>query len=137
MAAKLSSSVKQLETFIETIPAAVAMFDRDIRYVAVSKRWIQDYQLDKKGYNEQNILGKSHYEVFPELRQEWVDVHRNALNGIAKKMKDDNFLRDDGTIEWLNWEVKPWFNEKNEIGGIMMLTEVTTAMRLMKKSEAI
>lgn len=130
MAAKLNTSVKQLGAFIETIPAAVAMFDRDIRYVAVSRRWIEDYHLDKQGYDEQNILGKSHYDVFPDLRNEWIEVHQNALNGIAKKMKDDNFIREDGTLEWLNWDVKPWFNEKNEIGGIVMLTEVTTAKKL-------
>lgn len=130
MSAKLHSSIKQLSTFIKTIPAAVAIFDHDIRYLAVSKRWIQDYHLDVLGLDEKNIIGKSHYEVFPGLTREWQEIHQDALRGIAKKMNDDNFERNDGSIEWLNWEVKPWFDENSEIGGIMMLTEVTTTKKL-------
>lgn len=126
MASKLTSSVNQLETFILNLPAAVAMFDKDINYIAVSKRWIQDYGLDKLGLNENNIIGKSHYDVFPGLNQEWKNIHHNALQGVGKKQDDDHFRREDGTTEWLNWDVRPWFNERNEIGGIMMLTEVTT-----------
>lgn len=141
MASKLTSSVKQLETFITNLPAAVAMFDRDIRYIAVSKRWIQDYGLNKIGLDENNIIGKSHYDVFPGLRQEWKDIHQNAIQGISKKNNDDHFKRDDGSIDWLNWDVRPWFNEKNEIGGIMMLTEVTTNKKLadieIRRAQAI
>lgn len=141
ISAKLHSSIKQLSTFIKTIPAAVAIFDHDIRYLAVSKRWIQDYHLDVLGYDEKNIIGKSHYDVFPGLSNEWQEVHQQALRGIAKKMNDDNFERNDGSIEWLNWEVKPWYNENSEIGGIMMLTEVTTSKKLadieIRRSQAI
>lgn len=141
MAAKLTSSVKQLETFITNIPAAVAMFDKNINYIAVSKRWIQDYGLNKFGLNENNIIGKSHYDVFPGLKQEWKDIHQNALQGVSRKKDDDQFLRDDGTTEWLNWDVRPWFDEKNDIGGIMMLTEVTTNKKLadieIRRAQAI
>lgn len=141
MSSKLTSSVNQLETFITNLPAAVAMFDKDINYLAVSKRWIQDYNLHKLGFNETNIIGKSHYDVFPGLKQEWRDIHNNALQGITKKHDDDHFLREDGTTEWLNWDVRPWFNERNEIGGIMMLTEVTTNKKLadieIRRAQAI
>lgn len=141
MASKLTSSVNQLETFISNLPAAVAMFDKDINYIAVSKRWIQDYGLSKHGFNETNIIGKSHYEVFPGLKQEWKDIHQNALQGITKKHDDDHFAREDGSTEWLNWDVRPWYNEKNEIGGIMMLTEVTTNRKLadieIRRAQAI
>jgi PAS domain S-box-containing protein len=138
---KLNSSVKQLGTFIQNIPAAVAMFDHEVRYVAVSKRWIQDYHLDKLGLDEKNILGKTHYEVFPGLSNEWQEIHQNALQGIAKKMDDDNFVRDDGTVEWLNWDVRPWYNEKSQIGGIMMMTEVITDKKFaeieIRRSQAL
>ena len=130
MASKLSSSVKQLKSFIMNLPAAVAMFDKDIKYIAASRRWIQDYGLNKIGFNETNIIGKSHYDVFPNLKAEYLQDHQDALNGIGKKKDDDHFVRDDGSEEWLNWDVRPWFNEKNEIGGIMMLTEVITSKKL-------
>ena len=39
---------------------------------------------------------------------------------------DDSFVRTDGSTEWLRWEVRPWRNACNEIGGIIMFTEVIT-----------
>jgi PAS domain S-box-containing protein len=123
---KLVASIKQLGTFIENIPAAVAMFDQDIKYVAASKSWILDYGLNDRGFDEQNIIGKSHYEVFPGITDEWKDNHQLALKGKILKKNDDHFQGNDGTTEWLNWDVRPWYNEENTVGGIMMLTEVTT-----------
>ena len=35
----------RLSAFVENAPAAVAMFDRDIKYVAVSDRWMEEIRL--------------------------------------------------------------------------------------------
>ena len=59
----LEHSRSLLQSFVEHTPAAVAMFDQQLRYVAVSQRWYQDYQL-----GERDIIGQHHYDVFPEIR---------------------------------------------------------------------
>ena len=61
---------------IESLPTAIAFFDLDMRYLAVSRRWIEDYHLEGS-----DILAKSHYEIFPELPEHWKDAHRRALGG--------------------------------------------------------
>ena len=48
--------------FVRLLPAAVAVVDNDMRYLTVSDRWLRDYQLD-----DSDIIGLSHYEVFPEI----------------------------------------------------------------------
>lgn len=119
----LRSSRAVLRLFVEHTPAAVAMLDNELCYLVVSKRWLQDYRL-----TGEDIIGKCHYDVFPEIRsnQDWLDIHQRCLRGAVEKREEDRFLRADGTEDWLRWEVHPWYNESGEIGGIIMFTEVIT-----------
>ena len=61
---------------LEYAPAALAMFDTGMRYLAVSTRWMRDYLPDAG-----DIIGKSHYEVFPEIGERWKEAHRRGLAG--------------------------------------------------------
>src|SRR5262249_36348473 len=105
-------------------PASVAMFDLDLRYVLTSRQWLKDYNL-----GDQNIIGRSHYEVFPEIPERWKAVHQRCLAGAVESCDEDLFLRRDGTTDWIRWEARPWYAASGEIGGIIMFTEVITARK--------
>lgn len=109
-------------TIVEALPASVAMLDRDLRYLAYSQAWLTQY-----GLQGQNILGRSHYEVFPEVPERWKQDHQMALAGTALKSELDVFERADGTKQYLKWAVEPWREPSGEIGGILMMTEDLTA----------
>ncbi len=114
----------QLEAFVEHTPAAVAMFDREMRYLVVSHRWLSDYRLQ-----DQELIGKSHYDVFPEIGEEWKNDHRRVLQGEVYRREQDMFLRHDGTVDWLRYELRPWRDIDGEVGGVVMFTEVITARK--------
>ncbi|MDP4284643.1 MAG: PAS domain S-box protein [Bacteroidota bacterium] len=118
---ELIESQEQLKLFIKHSPVALAMFDTNMRYIATSCRWITDYNLAG-----QNVIGRTHYEVFPEIPQRWKDVHLRCLQGAIEMCKEDSFTRADGNTEWLNWEIRPWRKATGEIGGIIMFTEIIT-----------
>ena len=110
-----------LKTMIEETPAAVAMFDTEMRYIACSKRWLTDYRLALE-----DLRGLSHYEVFPEISDDWKAVHRRCLAGAREGREQDAFRRADGTEDIIRWVAEPWRKGNGDIGGITMFTEVIT-----------
>lgn len=121
MLAQLVENKEQLTLFIEHSPASLAMFDTEMRYIATSRRWLNDYHLES-----QQLEGKTHYEVFPEMVDRWRAIHQRCLKGAIEKNDEDTFIREDGSKEWLRWEIHPWHKADGEIGGIIMFTEVIT-----------
>ena len=112
----------QLRTFIQTSPVALAMFDREWRYLEASGRWLADNKL-----GERDIRGLSHYELFPTLPERWKEIHRRALAGEVIRAEEDHYTRADGSEHWMRWEVRPWHNAEGAVGGILMFSEDITA----------
>ena len=119
-----------LELFVRYAPAAIAMLDTQMRYIAVSNRWIEDYQLEDK-----NIIGLSHYEVFPELPERWKQDHQDCLLGKLETLEkqEDSFVRLDGRVDWLRWELRSWKNSAGKIGGLLMFSEVITQRKILEQ----
>jgi PAS domain S-box-containing protein len=109
-----------LHDFIQSAPTVVAMFDRDMRYLANSARWQAEFRI------ELDLIGRRHYEVFPEISDAWKEIHRRALAGEVVRAEKDKFERRDGTVQWLRWEVRPWYRGHDVIGGIVIFSEDIT-----------
>jgi PAS domain S-box-containing protein len=124
----LRESEEKLLLFVEHAPAAIAMFDRDMKYVAASRRWFVDYGLDG-----QNLLGRSHYDIFPDLPERWRGVHQRCLAGAVEQCEEDPFPRAGGGTEWVRWEVRPWRNAQSDIGGIVVFSEVVTDRKIAEQ----
>jgi PAS domain S-box-containing protein len=118
--AVLQAGQELLKIFVRNVPAGVAMLDREMRYLEVSDRWCADY-----GVEASQLLGVSHYEVFPNMPERWREVHRRALDGETLRADEDRWDRPNGTT-WVRWEVRPWKTPQGSIGGIVIFAEDIT-----------
>lgn len=124
----LSKSDERNKIFVKQSPNAIAMFDKELRYLAASQKWVDDYKLNGK-----EISGRSHYEIFPEIGDDWKKIHQECLSGAINKSDESSFERADGTTQWISWDVRPWYIKDDEIGGILMYTADITEQKKKEK----
>ncbi len=116
-----------LSICVQNAPAAIAMFDHDVRYIAASKRWFKDFDLPG------DAIGRTLGEVSPRWSDEWRDALSHALEGRVV-VCDEAFLEDvGGSKEWMRWEARPWRLASGEVGGVVMLSEVITERKLIER----
>jgi len=126
---ELKPQAELLKLFMAHTPAAVAMCDRKMRYLAYSQHWAEDY-----GLKDENLLGRCHYDLFPDLPEHWKDEHRRCFCGEIIKKSEEPFPRADGTTDWVRRELCPWRDAAGNIGGLIMFAEVITKRRQIEQA---
>jgi PAS domain S-box-containing protein len=112
-----------LEEFIEQAPVGLALFDRKMRFLSVSQRWLAD-----AGATGQEVVGRTHHEVFPDMPGHWKETHRRCLEGESLQGEDD-WVALDGRRHWIRWEIQPWGDQNTDTGGIIIFSEDITARK--------
>ncbi len=117
--------------FIQQSPNAVAMFDKNMNYMAASEKWLTDYRLIDYNLNE-NLIGESYYKIFPETPDNWKQIHLECLQGAKNTCKEVLFERLDGRKQWISWDIRPWYVSDNNIGGLLMSTVDITERKIIE-----
>lgn len=125
----LRRSEHVLRLFVEHAPAAIAMLDTQMRYIAASHRYLRDY-----GLGEQDVTGHSHYEIFPEIPERWKEIHQRCLGGEIEHAEADPFPRADGSLDWVRWEIRPWYESEGRVGGLLLFSEVITERKQVENA---
>ncbi|MDA3962820.1 MAG: PAS domain-containing protein [Planctomycetota bacterium] len=126
------------QLFVQHAPAAIAIFDTELRYLAASERWSQDYSLEPA----RTLIGRNHYEVMPEVstKQDLIAIHQACLKGESKSRNEDQLVRSDGSEIFITWEIHPWRKHSDEIGGVIMFTQDVTeqvhARQVLEQAQA-
>jgi PAS domain S-box-containing protein len=132
----LAGREAQLAVFVEHAPTAIAMFDRQMRYLAVSRRFVVNHRLATGA----RLIGRSHFDLFPDGSQRWREIHQRVLAGEELSHEEEPFVHPDGDTDWVRWSMAPWREANGDVGGVLLFTEVTTeqveARRALAESEA-
>ena len=112
---------ERMRQVIEDMPVAVAMFDREMRYLFASRQWRIKHSLHKI-----EIEGRCHYDLVQDVSAEAKAVHRRALGGTIVRREEERVVRSDGAEDWFRWEVRPWLEQDGAVGGVIVTTERIT-----------
>lgn len=127
-AAEATRQTDDLGQFVEQAPVAMAMFNRDMRYLAASARWRSSHDL------QPDIVGKLHYDTFPQMPEHWKLAHQSGLAGEVVRAEEDCVTRPDGSVQWLTWELRPWRQTSGDVGGIIIFVEDITERKLAQEA---
>jgi PAS domain S-box-containing protein len=120
----LLQSQAQLRLLVEQAPISIALLDRNMNYLAASRRWVAEY-----GRGHRDLTGHNHYALHPDLPETWKQIHRQALAGAILKNDEDLWIQEDGSRHWLRWAVHPWSDQRGDIGGIIISAENITGRK--------
>ena len=121
---------ERLRLLMQHIPAAVAMFDKELLYLSVSQRWLQNYRIA-----DQQVIGKKHDEIVPQTNQaaQPTEAFARALQGEHCVNEEDTITYQDGSTDWIRWEAIPWYDAHGEVGGIIVFNEIITERKMLEK----
>jgi two-component system sensor histidine kinase/response regulator len=114
----LQNERTRLHQIVSEAPIAIAMVDRDMKYVTHSRKWLTDYGID-----EASIIGLNHFNVLPELAGKWRPIFQQALTGNALSNSDDVFELTDGSLLHLRWALHPLKGGDGQVNGIVIVTD--------------
>jgi len=120
---------------VENAPVAMAMLDRKMRYVLANRQWISDFGLR----DALPLIGRSQFEVFPNLNPGWKNVYERALQGhVVRSEHDVQPAQPGGRPMVFRWEVRPWRRaEDAAVMGIMLTCEKFTGVSLPAGESAV
>ena len=124
---ELLAAIPAMRALVEQVPTCIAVFDTAMCYLMASRRHMTDFALAVDSPAE--LVGRSHYDVFPGLPEHRREVYRRVLAGETLADSLDSFIRADGRTEWLRWKMSPWRHGDGTIGGAFLVSEVITARK--------
>ncbi|MEG4580658.1 PAS domain S-box protein [Microcoleus sp. MON1_C5] len=122
--AAVSESKDRFRRFVERSAEAVAMVDCEMRYLSVSRRWETDW-----GLGDGEAIGRSHWELFPNLPEYWEQNAQACLTGVleysefvaGRSIASVSGKTASGSVsESVKWVFQPWTNSEGAIGGLIL-----------------
>ena len=128
--AAVSESKDRLRRFVERSAEAVAMVDCEMRYLSVSRRWEIDC-----GLGDGEAIGRSHWELFPNLLEYWEQNAQACLAGVLDYSEFvagrsiasvSGKIASDSLSASVKWVFQPWTNSEGAIGGLILFASEIT-----------
>ncbi len=108
------ASERQMALLVENAPFAVAMFDREMRYLVASPRWNEIFRLEGRAH-----IGRPLRQVSHGMPRRFLEAERRVLEGEVVSRAEDRFADGQGQSHWVRWEARPWRDAEGRVAGMV------------------
>lgn len=112
----------QLKSMIRSLPSAVAMFDKELNYLAFSSKWNEEWSAFTEvehGVCIKNIV-----------QDNWLELMKRAIGGEHLGQEEEFVEITKGKQLWLRWAIRPWSDARGKVGGIIFMAENISEKKL-------
>ncbi len=127
-----SQLTTQAQLWLEQLPSAIALFDRNMQYILASSRWQELLDLGSQPLN-----GCYYTQTIPTLPTHWFTIHKNCLSGLSQSWQTECFGNQQNSSKSLKWQATPWYNEAGKVGGITVSVEAVLEEKAACKLEEL
>ncbi|CAM3317058.1 PAS domain-containing sensor histidine kinase [Zobellia roscoffensis] len=122
----LSDSNPQIDNYfwLKQLPSITALLDKDFNLVGVSDQWKR-----KLFFQDSEIIGKSIFEIFPNISEDMQVQLNIAVEGLKEIQVRDEINLLDGSIKKIVWHLSAWKNSSLNVVGVMLSVEDITIIK--------
>lgn len=124
---EISRKEAMMQSFATDVPIPLAMFDKDLNYVAVSSRWRKEFNMA-----DTDLIGNNLFTISPDISLEREEIYINALSGKTY-INEDFALKLNNREELQHYDLKvgPWYLNEGEVGGVIVsIQNITEALKV-------
>jgi len=121
-----------LQQLMQSVPMGVAKFDLQLRFLSANKAFVDGLRL-----GGQELSGRPLYEVLPEIPAAWRAELARGLTGTGARADVEPLARRDGTVDWIARQIHPWYDQRSQVGGILLVTDICTVRRQIESQERL
>ncbi|PIE99871.1 MAG: hypothetical protein CR994_09035 [Maribacter sp.] len=112
---------------IKQLPNATVFLNKKLEVVYVSDKFADDFE-----FTSSAIIGKRIEVLFPSIGKECLNKLRTNLKGLVNKTQFVYFTNKDNQYKRHEWTNTPWYDENENIIGVIIQTEDITKKALDK-----
>ena len=121
---------------IKQLPKATAFLNKKLEIVHASDKWIAYFE-----FSDRNVTGKNLNQFFENTDRKWQKVLKECLKGKTSEVGIQNYIDKDQNEKWFEWINIPWYDELENVIGVIIQTEDITQRVLnelkLEKLEAL
>jgi PAS domain S-box-containing protein len=104
--------------WVKQLPKATVFLNKKLEVIHVSDKWINDFEFTNDG-----VIGKKISELFNHMGKGWLRDMKECLKGHRSEPSYETYLTKENKQKRFEWTNVPWYDEEENILGIIIQTE--------------